>query len=244
MAMGDFTTGFDQLAMGHGEDAVGAGSKARIVGDEDDGGTLLAGHVEHQLDDAGAGLLVEVAGGLIGEEEFWLRNHGPSQADALLLATGKSGRAVVQAVTEADGGQGLGGDLAGFGERFAGRGDLEREANIVEGRQRRDQVEALKDDTEGLAAKDRKFVFTEASQVLPTDDDLAGGGALEPGQQHEERGLAAAGRTDDCGDLPRGDLERYFAENLQRRPGDVQRVVSIGHRYQRRGYAPVTCRFG
>ena len=84
---------FGELALGHGQDPVGAGGKAGIVGDHHDGGVLLAREIEHQVDDDGAGLLVEVAGGLVGEEQPRGGDHGAGEADALLLAAGQRRRA-------------------------------------------------------------------------------------------------------------------------------------------------------
>ena len=88
---------FGQFALRHGEDPVGARGKAGIVGDQHHGGALLAGEVEHQLDHHGAGLLVEIAGRLVGEQQARLGDHGAGQADALLFAAGQRRRAVVRA---------------------------------------------------------------------------------------------------------------------------------------------------
>ena len=62
-------SGFDQLAHRHGEHAIGARGEAGIVGDHHHRRALLARHVEHQLDNAGAGLLVEIAGRLVGQQQ-------------------------------------------------------------------------------------------------------------------------------------------------------------------------------
>ncbi len=68
---------------------VGVLARARIVGDEEDRGAALAGEAEHQLDDMRAGFLVEVAGGLVGEQQLGLADHGAGEADALLFAAGE-----------------------------------------------------------------------------------------------------------------------------------------------------------
>ena len=81
------------LAVGHGRD-VG------VVGDQDDG---PAGGMEvvEELDDLGAGVAVEVARRLVGEEDGRLRDEGAGDPDALLLAARQLGRLVVQAVAQA-----------------------------------------------------------------------------------------------------------------------------------------------
>ena len=47
---------------------------------------------------------------------------------------------------------------------------------------------------------------------LAAPHDLTGRGVVEPGDQVEQRGLAAAGRTDQADELPGADLERDAVE--------------------------------
>ena len=70
--------------------------------DQQDGRAALAGDAEHQLDDVGAGFLVEIAGRFVRQQQFWLADDGASEADALLLTAGKSARQVGEAAGEAD----------------------------------------------------------------------------------------------------------------------------------------------
>ena len=71
-----------------------------------------------QLQDAAAGGAVEVAGGLVGEQDGRPGGEGARQGDPLLLAARELARVVVAAVGEADGGQ----QLVGPGDRIgAGR---------------------------------------------------------------------------------------------------------------------------
>ena len=93
------------------------GRDVRVVGDEHD---RPAGRVElaEQGDDLGAGVAVEVAGRLVGEDQRRLRHERAGDGDALLLAAGQLRRLVVDAVAEA---QPLEGGAGAPGRARAGR---------------------------------------------------------------------------------------------------------------------------
>ena len=57
----------------------------------------------HELEDLGAGLRVEVAGRLVGEDDLGLAHERARDGDALLLATRELGRPVGEPVAQADG---------------------------------------------------------------------------------------------------------------------------------------------
>ena len=79
---------FDNHAVVDADDALGVTGDILVVGDEDDGETFLLvellQHPEHF--DGGAG--VEIAGGLVGEEELRAVDEGAGDGHALLLAAG------------------------------------------------------------------------------------------------------------------------------------------------------------
>ena len=82
------------------------------MGDEDEGGAFDAVEVEEEFEDVRAVGGVEVAGGLVGEDDGRAEDEGAGEGDALLLAAGELDGVVVHAVAEADGGE----ELAGAGE--------------------------------------------------------------------------------------------------------------------------------
>ena len=61
--------------------------------------------VEEEIEDVAAVGGVEVAGGLVGENDRRPENKCPSQSDALLLAAGELDGVVVHARGESDGGE-------------------------------------------------------------------------------------------------------------------------------------------
>ena len=90
------------LAVGEEDDAVGVadaatGSWVTIT----IGLAELAHGLAHEGEDLGAGAAVEVAGGLVGEDDLGLAGQGPGHGDPLLLAAGELARAVLQAVARA-----------------------------------------------------------------------------------------------------------------------------------------------
>src|SRR5882762_9501073 len=74
-----------------------------------------------------------------------------------------------------------------------GMGDL----NVAHGGKRRQQVEALEDETDALLAQSCAFSVVEGGKVHAIDDDPARGGAGKAAEQVEKRRFAGAGRADD-----------------------------------------------
>ena len=72
---------------------------ARVVGDHHDGLTKLVDGVAHELEHLGARPRVEVAGGLVGEDDRGVGDQGAGDGDALLLTSGELAGAVADPVT-------------------------------------------------------------------------------------------------------------------------------------------------
>ncbi len=69
--------------------------------------------------------------------------------------------------------------------------------DVLLDRQLVDQVEALEDEAEIVAAQLRQFRFRELGDLTITEQVLTAGGAVDGSQDIQQRGLAAAGRTHD-----------------------------------------------
>ena len=89
------------VAVAHADDAPGPGGDVVFVRDHDD---RLAGLVElgQQLHDLVAGLRVEVAGRLVGQDDVRVVDQDAGDGHALLLAAGELHRPVVEPVAQAD----------------------------------------------------------------------------------------------------------------------------------------------
>ena len=78
-----------QPALLETEAAFGFLSQAAVVRDHQDGGVVVAAQGAQEFDDVLAGLLIEVSGGLIGEDQLGLVGQRPGNRHTLLLSTGQ-----------------------------------------------------------------------------------------------------------------------------------------------------------
>jgi hypothetical protein len=83
---------FCEFSLVEAEAAVSLVCQGPVVGDHQDGGVVVPPEGAEELDDVVAGLLVQVAGGLIGQDELRFVGKRPGNGNALLFAAGKSGR--------------------------------------------------------------------------------------------------------------------------------------------------------
>src|SRR6478736_3336840 len=93
----------DDLPVLQRDQPVGVGRGDRVVGDHHHRLAELVDRLAQQLHDVGAGLGVEVAGRLVGEDDGRFADQGAGDGDALLLAAGELGGTVGATVLEADG---------------------------------------------------------------------------------------------------------------------------------------------
>ena len=83
-----------------GDGARAAFGDTVIVGDDEDGGAEALVEVADEREDLGAGVRVEVAGGLVGEQDGRGEGEGAGDGDALALAAGEFVGEVIEAVAE------------------------------------------------------------------------------------------------------------------------------------------------
>jgi hypothetical protein len=86
----------------HDAAPLGAAGNGAVVGDQHHGEVLVAPESFQQGDDVVPGVLVEVAGGLVGQQDLGLLNQRPGNGDSLLLPAGQFRRQVARAIREAD----------------------------------------------------------------------------------------------------------------------------------------------
>ena len=89
-------------AIADGDDTVGVLGDVGLMGNEDDGVSLGMELIE-EGHDLVAGFGIEVAGGLVGEDDGGAVDEGAGNGDALALATGELVGLVHHAGAEADG---------------------------------------------------------------------------------------------------------------------------------------------
>ncbi len=105
------------------------------------------------------------------------------------------------------------GALAIF-RRVVVAGNVARDLDIAFGRQRRQQVELLKHETDLAAAKPGAAGVGHGGEVDAVDEHVAGVGVREAAENIEERRLAAARRPDDGDELALLDCQRDAAQRL------------------------------
>ena len=166
-------------AIGKADDALAAAGQIHIVGDDDKGGVGASGvffrlPCQQQIDDFGAGGGIEVAGGLVGEDDGGARGQRSGNGDALLLSARKLRWIMVQAVGKADGGEFLGGALAGMGKP----GKIEGGFHIFQRGHGGKQVKGLQHHPDAAAPGAGKGILRQSGERGAGHGELARGGAL------------------------------------------------------------------
>jgi hypothetical protein len=167
-------------------DPVGVAGRARVVGDDDDGLTEPADRVAQDPQHLAARAGVEVAGRLVGEDDVGPAGQRAGARHPLLLAAGHLGRAVAEPIADTERldhrvEPGLIGFLAG---------DIHRQGDVLQRRQRRHQVERLEDEPDPVPAQLRHLLVRQRRQLDVGDAHRTGGDVVEAGQAVHQRRLA------------------------------------------------------
>ena len=136
-----------------------------------------------------AHLGVEGAERLVQQQHLGLHRQGARQGDPLTLTTGELGRIASSHVTELHQIQQLldPGSDAGFIRPIGTRLDPQAEGHVLEHRHVPEQGIVLEHET------DVALAHVEIRGILAADDDVAAVGLLQPGDDPQQCGLAAAG---------------------------------------------------
>jgi hypothetical protein len=131
----------------------------RRVGDHDDG-VALPREVLEQRQDLGAARAVEGSGGLVGEDDLAAVHERPRNGDALLLAARELIRPVLEPLRQPQHREQRARPLAPLARRRArvDGGHLD----VLGGARGGDEVVALEDEPERLAAQPRQLVAPQA----------------------------------------------------------------------------------
>ncbi len=192
-------------------DVIGdAAGEGHLVGDEDEVTALVAevgDHVEH----LGGHFGVEGGGGFVEEEEAGFEGDGSGDGDPLALAAGQFERAFVGVGVEAESGEVIEGDAAGFGAGHA-VDVFQREGDVVRGGEVGEEVVGLEDEA-GVAAVFAEGGFVAEGQGDSVEFDRAGVGGFEAAEDAEQGGFSAAGRADEDEGADIGEVEADVLEH-------------------------------
>jgi len=204
-------SGGEELAVAHDGEAVGEGfCEGALVGDHDDGHAELRLEFAEKGEDGFAGGGIEIAGGLVGEKNLRAIDESAGDGDALLFAAGKFRGAMAEAMREANAFEGFtdaGGALGAID--FS---EAKREFDVFLEGHAREKVEGLKDHADGVAAVAGEIEGGKRGDVPAVGEDGAGGGAVEAGDEIEERGFAGAGGAEEGEEFVVGDGEGEFVD--------------------------------
>ncbi len=190
-----------QPAAVHHRDAVGDGHRLALVVGDDDEGQAEAALQLHQLElRLAAQLLVERRHRLVEQEHARPLDQRTGQRHALALAAGQFVRLAAAEAFELHQRQHVGDPLGDLrpGQAFL----LETEGDIALDGQMREQRIALEHHI------DRTPMRRHRRKIDAVEQDAAGARPLEAGDQAQQRGLAAAGGSEQRKKLARIDVER------------------------------------
>jgi hypothetical protein len=91
--------------------------------------------------------------------------------------------------------------------------EFERQGNIFDDRQGRDQVKELKNEADMVPAVESPLAVAQRGQILSIDDHLAMIHAIDSTDEIEERAFPAAALTEDCDQLASGDAGTGSLQN-------------------------------
>ena len=156
---------------------------------------------------------LRVKGGrdLVKEEDLGVHHEGAHDGDALALAAGELARVVVGAVRQTDALEQFQRPLARVGARFS-RDEAGGERQVPHDGQVGEELVGLEDHAD--AAANLGPGDAGGRQVIPVEEDLPGVDGLEAVDRAQERGLAAAGGTDDDDNFAVGDVEGDAAQGV------------------------------
>src|SRR5512143_947015 len=192
---------------------LGKGGDVRIVRHEDHGVAVRVELVK-QLEDFGAGLLVEGARRLVGEKDRGIVGERPGDRDALSLAPGEHRRQDVGLLRDADALQQLQRALAPLLARNARV--KERQLDVPRDRRLRQQVVVLEDEADLLVADLRQGGAREALDRLSIEEVAPAGRRIETAQDGHQRGFPRSRRADQRDELAPRDREVDAAQGMDR----------------------------
>ena len=163
-----------------------AGGVVDVAREEHHGDAVLVGDLAQQHQQVGALLGLELAGRLVGEQHRGAADQGAGEGGALALGGGQLAGALVVPVGEADALEQRV-DRLGLGRAA---GDQQRQGDVLAHGDRGEHGGGGEQEADAVAPQARELEVVEPAQRAPVERHGAAGGAVEPGEQVQQRGLA------------------------------------------------------
>src|SRR5271157_2679271 len=188
--------GRDDSTIAHVDNAVAIGCGFRIVGDHQHRlAQFLVGlpqHVQHNLGILG----VKIAGGLVSQHDGGFVHQRAGQRYALLLTAAHLGRAMLEAIVNAQQPSDAV-DVGALTSPVTLPCNIAGDGNVAFGGQGREQIELLEDESDLRLAHVCARRIGQGSEVNAVNEYATGVGLRQSAKDVEQRGLTAAGRPYD-----------------------------------------------
>jgi hypothetical protein len=138
---------------------------------------------------------IEVARGLVGENQRWSVDQSPGNGDALLLPSRQLARGMIETIIEPHHAEHF--DRPRVALLAVKPVVHHRQLDIFKSGRARQQVESLKDEADALVADVRPLVGGQRADLVVFQEILTAGGAIKTAKDIHESRFAGAGRTHD-----------------------------------------------
>src|SRR6266850_1160600 len=166
----------DDNSVAHVHDAVEIGCCFGVVSDHDDSLAEILIQLAKHLQDNFRVFRIQISRRLVGKQDFRLVDDRPRDGYALLLAAGKFGRLMVKPPGEA---KHLRDDIETVRVKAVAMNEL-RDGDVALCRKGREQIEALEDEADLVAAQFGARCVTQGRQIIAVYQDLPTGRLRQP----------------------------------------------------------------
>ena len=173
------------------------------MGNENQRLVLFGCKLEQQINNGMARFLIEIARGLISQQNWHIRRNGARNGNTLLLATRKLAGIMRKPMRKPHALQRMTRQI----RRIAPLFEFERHGHIFQRRQRGDEMEGLEHNGQMLTPEQRAPILIHRPQILACDFHPPRACSFKPRDDQEQTGFARTGGS--------GDTERFTSRHLQ-----------------------------
>jgi hypothetical protein len=213
------------MAIDEAHQAARVGRHVGLVRDHQHGDAVLLVQAAQQFHDLLAALGVEVAGGLVGEQNGRLADDGAGDGHALLLPAGQFRRGVLLPAAEAHRLQCAGSAAVVPHQRRLAAVE-QRQFDVLLRRGARQQIEALEDEPQVAAAQPCPLVARQCFDMCAMEQVLPAAGRVQAAEDVHRGRLARAARAHDGHEFAGADVE---IDALQGHQLSRAAAIDLGH---------------
>lgn len=201
---------FDDHAVFQDDFAIGTAGDLGIVRNQHQCGSSVVMPLEQQIENQASIGGIKVARRFIRHHDRRIHHECPCQRNALLLTAGKLNGIVIHALPQANGFQ----KFSRFRQAVPFNVQFERQQDIFQGGQGRDQLVRLEDEADLASAHGGQLCLGQVVDRRAIKPDFAFAGCVQPGQQPQQRALTAAAGAHNGNKLACRDAERDPLQDL------------------------------